>query len=86
MHPDTTDASPEAEKVQSDLIRHISPTERERKALQRTTRLIGECKPAIAGNNPGLAPQQIGFAFIELDYGQELAAAVRRSQSDRAHR
>ena len=85
MHPYTTDTTPEAEEVQLDLIRRMSPSERAGKALQMTARLIRECKSAIARNNPGLTPQEIGIAFIELNYGQELAEDVRRSLSDRAY-
>lgn len=85
MQTYTTDTSPEAEEVQLDLIRRLPPSERALKALRMTTRLIHECKAAIARNHPELTPQEIGIAFIELNYGRELAAAVRRYQSDRAN-
>jgi hypothetical protein len=85
MQPYTTDTSPEAEQVQLDLIRRMTPSERALKALRMTTRLIRECKAAIARNHPELTPQEIGIAFIELNYGPELAAAVQRYQADLAH-
>jgi hypothetical protein len=84
MQSCTNDTSPEAEEVQLDLIRHLTPSERALKSLRMTTRLIRECKAAIARNNPGLTQRQIGLAFIELNYGKELAAAVDHYQSDRA--
>lgn len=85
MHPYTTDTSPDAEEVQLELIRRMSPSERALKALRVTTRLIRECKSAIARNNPALTQREIGIAFIELNYGKELAAAVDRYQLDRAN-
>jgi hypothetical protein len=54
MQPYTTDTSREAEEVQLDLIRRGPPSERALKALRMTSRLIRECKSAIAQNNPGL--------------------------------
>jgi hypothetical protein len=85
MQPYTTDTSPEAEDLQLDLIRRISPSERAVKSLRMTTRLIRECKAAIARNNPRLTQREIGIAFIELNYGKELASAVERYQNDQAN-
>lgn len=85
MQPYTTDTNPEAEEVQLDLIRRMPPSERALKALRMTTRLICECKAAIARNHPALAPREIGIAFIELNYGKELAAAVDRYQAEQAN-
>jgi hypothetical protein len=85
MRPYTTDTSPEAEEAQLNLIRRMPPSERALKSLRMTTRLIRECKAAIARNNPQLSPQEIGIAFIELNYGQELATAVQRYLSDKAN-
>ncbi len=50
-----------------------------------TTRLIRECKSAIARNNPALTQREIGIALIELNYGKELATAVDHYQLDRAN-
>jgi hypothetical protein len=85
MQPYTTETSPEAEEVQMDLIRRMPPYERALKAIRMTTRLVRECKAAIARARPGLTEREIGIAFIELNYGEELAAAVDHYQSDRAH-
>lgn len=85
MQPYTTDTSPEAEEVQLELIRRMSPAERALKALRLTTRLVRECKAAIARNQPELTTREIGIAFIELNYGKELAAAVANYQVERAN-
>lgn len=85
MQPYTTDTNPDAEKVQLDLIRRMPPSERALKALRMTTRLIRECKSAIARNHPALTQREIEIAFIELNYGKELADAVNRYQAERAN-
>ena len=85
MHPYTTDTSPDAEEVQLDLIRRMPPQERALNTLRMTTRLIRECKAAIKRNNPALTQREIGIAFIELNYGKELAEAVDHYQLDRAN-
>lgn len=85
MQPYTTDTSREAEEVQLELIRRMPPSERALKSLRMTTRLIRECKSAIARNNPALTHREIGIVFIELNYGKELAAAVDHYQLNRAN-
>ena len=85
MQPYTSDTSSEAEEVQLELIRRMSGPERALKAIRMTTRLIRECKSAIARNNPALTPREVGIAFIELNYGKDLADAVDRYQLDRSN-
>ena len=83
MQPYTSDTSLEAEEVQLELIRRMDGSERALKAIRMTTRLIRECKAAISRSNPELTPREIGIAFIELNYGKELATAVDHYQSSR---
>jgi len=85
MQPYTTDTSPEAEAVQLELIRRIPPDLRAWKALQMSARVMGECKVAIARNNPDFTTREIEIEFIALNYGKELADAVARYQADRNH-
>ena len=85
MEPYTSDTSTEAEEVQLELIRGMAGAERALKAIRMTTRIIRECKAAIARNSPALTPREIGIVFIELNYGKELADAVNRYQLDRAN-
>jgi len=77
MRPYTTDTDRKAREVQADLVRKIPPDERAMKAIRMTTRLIRECKNAIRRNNPEYTDRQVDLAFIELNYGPELAQAVR---------
>ncbi len=76
MQPYTTDTSADAEEIQLELIRRMAPPERAMKAIQMTTRLIRECKAAIRRINPTFTEQEVGIAFIELNYGKALATAV----------
>lgn len=85
MHPYTTDTSPEAEEVQLELIRNTPPSDRAWKAIRMTTQLVRQCKAAIARNNPQLSQREIGIAFIELNYGKELARAVDSYQRGQAN-
>lgn len=80
MEPYTSDTSLEAEQIQLELIRRMAPSERATKSLMMTARLIRECKEAIARINPELSEQEVAISFIELNYGKELADAVRRYQ------
>ena len=81
MHPYTTDTSSDAEDVLIELTRRMPSAERVMKTLRMSSRLIRECKAAIARNNPGLTQREIDIAFIELNYGKELATAVNQYQT-----
>ena len=78
MQQYTTDTSREAELVQLELIRNMDPSECAMKAIRMTTRLILECKNAIRRNHPEYTDEEVGLAFIELNYGKDLANEVKR--------
>ena len=73
----TTDTNPDAEAVQLELIRKMDPEHRAAKAIRMTTRLVRECKAAIRRNHPEYSEEEVGIAFIESNYGKELANEVR---------
>lgn len=73
----TTDTSPEAEAVQLELIRKMDPEVRAAQAIRMTTRLVRECKAAIRRNHPEFSDEEVGIAFIESNYGKDLANEVR---------
>jgi hypothetical protein len=83
MQPYTTDTSPEAEAVQIELIRRMSGADRIRLTLELTNRHIRECKDAIRRNNPDFSEQDVMLAFVELNYGKQLADNVRAFSKDR---
>ncbi len=82
-HQRTNDTSPEAEAVLLELIRNMTPEERGAKTIQMTNRLIRECKNAIRKLNPEYCEQEVGLAFIESNYGPDLAAEVRQYLAER---
>jgi hypothetical protein len=78
-----SDTSPEAEKVQIELLRRCSVAERFAKVRSLTARTFGLSKRAIARANPDLSPQELQIKFIELHYGKDLADRVGRYQKCR---
>ena len=76
-HQSINDTSPEAEAVLLELVRAMTPQQCGLKMLQMTNRLIRECKNAIRKQHPSYSEQEVGLAFIELNYGKQLASEVR---------
>ena len=73
-----SDTHPEAEKVQIDLLRKASTSERFALMCSLTATAISLSRRAIARANPDLSPQEVDLKFVELHYGKELASRVRR--------
>ncbi len=76
-HPYTTDTSKEAQDLQLELVRKMSPAERLNRALSLSSDLVEAAKAAIRRRHPNLSDREVGLKFIELHYGAELAAGVR---------
>jgi len=72
-----SDTSPEARKVQIELLRKLTTAERFAKVRALTARTVRLSKRAIARANPDFSPEQLRLRFIELHYGEELAERVR---------
>ena len=72
--PDTT---PEAEKVQIELIRKSSIAKRISvvRSLSRMTMFLS--RRAIRRANPSLSEREVDLVFVELHYGKELAQQLR---------
>ena len=79
-----SDTSPEAEKVQIELLRQATNAQRIRLALSMTDLAIGLAKRAIARANPGLSRRELDLIYLEVHYGRELADRVRDYLKDRA--
>lgn len=73
----STDTLPESEAVLTQLIMRQKPVERLAGAIAASNRVAQQCKDAIVRANPGIDSQEVGLRFIELNYGLELANAVR---------
>ena len=74
--PADTDAA--AEAVQIDLLRRAGPARRAGMALALSARVIGLARRALGRAHPEETEEEIRLRFVELHYGRELAAGVRR--------
>ena len=72
-----SDTSPEAEKVQIELLRRATVAERFAMMESLTTMTINLSRRAIARANPELTPEELNLKWVELNYGKELADNVR---------
>lgn len=76
MTPYTTDTDVDAETVQLELLRKMSPQKRAAKAIALSGQVIRMAKAAIRRQFPHFTEEQVGIKFIEVHYGEELASAV----------
>ncbi len=72
-----SDTSPEAEKVQIELLRNATNAQRLGLALSMTDLAIRLSRRAIARANPGLSRRELDLKFVEVHYGKDLAERVR---------
>ena len=68
-----SDTHPDAEKVQIELLRGMTPAERLGTALRLTAALVNMSRQTIASLNPDLNPQELNIKCVELFYGKDLA-------------
>lgn len=83
MFARSTDTDPEAERVQIELLRRASVGQRLRLSFSLSQTVIGLARRAIARSLGDASEEQIGLRFVELHYGPDLAAAVRRYLAER---
>jgi hypothetical protein len=72
-----SDTHPDAEKVQIELLRGMTPAERLGMALRLTAALVNMSRQTIASLNPDLDPQELNIKCVELFYGKDLAERLR---------
>jgi hypothetical protein len=83
-----SDTHPDAERVQIELVRRMTPAERLRKVASLTNALLDSSRRTIACNNPTLSSEQLDIRCVELYYGSALAARLREyleTQTARKH-
>jgi hypothetical protein len=83
--PIPNDTSPEIERKQIELLRAVSPESLFMRAARFTSDSIRSSKAAIAEANPSLSTREVGYLFVELHYGKELANLVRIADQKRRH-
>jgi hypothetical protein len=74
----SADTDPEAERVQLELLRRTGPTRRAQMALRLSAAVIDLARGAIRRSAPDWSEEEVGLRFVELHYGRELAAGLRR--------
>ena len=72
-----TDTSPEAARVQLELLRSASPARRLEACLGLSRSMIALSRAALRDRFPGLDGQDVLLKWVELNYGAVLAARVR---------
>ena len=72
-----SDTSPEAEKVQIELIRRASVPERIARMRSLTATATRLSRQAIAEAHPAFSPREVDLMWVELHYGRQLAAELR---------
>lgn len=78
MRAPLTDTDPEAARVHRELLRRASPAKRLALAISLSKTVIGLARRALRRGLIGeYAEEEAALRFVELNYGPELAAAVR---------
>jgi hypothetical protein len=77
--PPLSDTDPEADRVQLELLRAAQPGRRAQMALDLSALVIVLARRGLRTTlPPGASEQDAALRFVELHYGSELAAGVRR--------
>lgn len=71
------DTHPEAERVQIELIRKMTPERRAALASAMRNRTYWMARRAVAEAHPTMSETEQKLLFIELNYGRDLATRVR---------
>lgn len=81
--PIPNDTSPDAGRVQIELLRKAGAAARFKKMTSLSHSVIMMSKRAIARQNPGLSAFEQAMVFVSLHYGAELEREVREFLSKR---
>jgi hypothetical protein len=84
MRTQSTDTSPEAERIQIELIRKAPITKRFALIEAWSGFLIEANKQGIRKNHPNSSEEEIALIFIANNYGQDLADKVRANLARRS--
>lgn len=74
----SADTDPETERVHLDLLRRAGPDRRLQMSLDLSAVVITLAKQALQRSMPNATPTEVDLRFVELHYGRELAADLRR--------
>ncbi len=71
------DTHPEARRVQFEVLRRLTEGQRAALAVAMTSETLRWSRAAVREQMPGASEQEVILRWIELVYGEELAARVR---------
>ncbi len=77
MRTQSMDTSPEAERVQIELLRKASPAKRFGLVRSLSQSLIQASRQTIKQVHPEISQEELDLLYIELYYGKDLATRVR---------
>ena len=77
MRTQSMDTSPEAERVQIELMRKASPARLFGMVRSMSQTMIQASRETLRKLHPDLTPEELNLLFIELYYGKDLAQQVR---------
>ncbi len=72
-----SDTHPDAERIQIELLRKMTPAQRLKKAIDLTNAYFRSTRQAIIEQNPDLNAQALCVKCVEFHYGKQLAEQVR---------
>lgn len=77
MISQSPDTAPQAEKIQIELIRESSVSERISRVRSLSQMTMYLSRRAIQRTNPFLSEREVDLAFVELHYGKDLTEHLR---------
>lgn len=83
MRTQSPDTSPEAERVQIELVRKLSVAQRVALTRSLTRTVIQLSRRAIRNAHPHMDEDALRVKFVELNYGPELAEQFRAALARR---
>jgi hypothetical protein len=83
MRTQSEDTSPEAERVQIELMRKMSPAKKFGLVRSMAQTMIQASRENIRRLHPNASEEELTLIFIELYYGKELANCVRMDRERR---
>ena len=72
-----SDTHPDIQRLQIELARRMSPAEKIEQVRKMTDFVVRLSRRAIARANPELTGEEVDLRWVELCYGQKLAAELR---------
>jgi len=77
-----SDTDPDVVRLQAELLRQTTPARRLEMALSLSAALIDIAYAGIRRRQAGISDMDAGLQFVEIQYGRELAQAVRARMSE----